>query len=254
MVNVGEPKQEMSPTGFLKEWSEKNPKQSAIVLAGVACFAAVAVVLGFGIDLQSNIKNVYYIIGAGVSVVILSRMLNNEIMSSTFTWFVFILAVLWTIAFIIYKAVLLPPLHHQRLACVVQFWEECKIVADNVAEASAPPIESKITAAIASVPKAEIGKNLKVYVQFAGSISRDKVRAMMRDLESKNWAVQGAQGGGERTVLAAGQSEVRYSGDNAAAAEALAKAVTAYGISGQPVKPVKNQLVPVGQLEVWISN
>lgn len=244
----------MSPLEFLREWSKNNPRLSSIVLSGVACFAAVAVVLSFGINLETNVKNVYYIIGVGVSAAIIAEVINNKIISSVIAWFCFILMICWTSAFVIYKAMILDATHHQRLACVVRFWEECKLVADNIAEETAPKVESKITLAVSSVPKAEIGRTLKVFVQFAGSISRDAVRTMMRDLESKNWAVQGTQGGGERTIRAAGQSEVRYSGDNAAAAEALAVAVTAYGISGRPVKPVRNPLVASDELEVWISN
>lgn len=254
MANDREPLGDLLPNNFLKYWARENPQQASIILAGIACFAAVAVVLTFGIDLQSNIMNIYYIIGAGASLIILSKMLNNNIIVSAFTLFIFVLLILWTVTFIVYRLALLDASNQQRIACVVNFLEDCKVVADKVAEEAAPKNEDKVNSAIASVPKADTDKNLKVFVQFAGNISRDTVRTMMRDLQSKNWAVQGTQGGGERTALAAGQSEVRYSSDNAAAADSLAKAVTAYGISGRPVKSANNPSIPANQLEIWISN
>ncbi|CAO3435387.1 hypothetical protein [Azospirillum doebereinerae] len=244
----------MSPIRILQEWAEKYPHQASIILAGVACFAAVAVILGFNLDVESNIKNVYYVIAAGASVFLLSRMLNNDIIVSTVTWFVFILTILWIVAFIVYRSTLLDAVSQQRIACVVRFLDNCNVVADRVAKAEAPEIESKIRSAAASVPKVDTAKSLKIFVQFAGRIDRDTVRTMMRDLQSKDWAVQGTEEGGKRTSLAAGQSEVRYSGDNAAAAASLAQAVTLYGISGRPVKAVPNPDTPGDQLEVWISN
>lgn len=94
----------------------------------------------------------------------------------------------------------------------------------------------------------------QVFVQFAGTVTREDVRAMMRKLSQVGWKVQGIEGGGERTSAAAGLQEVRYSdtGD-AAAAKALAQAVQASSLVSRPIIPKLSTGVAKGTLEVWIS-
>jgi len=91
----------------------------------------------------------------------------------------------------------------------------------------------------------------RVFVQFAGSLSRDDIIAMVRTL-SADWRVQGASG--ERVGSAAGKREVRW-GDPAdeEAAKALADAVEKTGVVPGEVAAVRVAIVPRGNLELWLS-
>ncbi|WP_143278683.1 hypothetical protein [Bradyrhizobium sp. Y36] len=96
--------------------------------------------------------------------------------------------------------------------------------------------------------------NYRVFVQFAGVITRDEMRVMMRKLGDVGWNVQGAELGGERTPAAAGLQEVRFSDAvDEAAARVLAQAVQASSIVSRPVVAKLSSGVPKGALEVWIS-
>jgi hypothetical protein len=96
--------------------------------------------------------------------------------------------------------------------------------------------------------------NYQVFVQFAGALSRDDVRAMMRRLSEAGWSVQGVEGGGERTPAAAGLREVRYSAAaDEAAAKALARAVQASSLVSRPIVTKLSGEAEKGALEVWIS-
>lgn len=91
----------------------------------------------------------------------------------------------------------------------------------------------------------------RVFIQFAGSLTRERIVALNRGLKEKGWLTQGASG--ERVASAAGLREVRYSGDNGKAAEELAAAITATGIVGE-VTAKANPIIGANDLEVWISN
>lgn len=258
MANANEPPARVSPLDFLKTWADANPQQAAILLSGIACFAAVAIVLGFGIDLQANVKNVYIVVACGVALFLVTRILNNELMTTVLTWFALAMGLLWAVAFVSYKAALGDAVLHQRLGCVVYFWQDCQFVADALAADAAANSGSEtgqeqLTEITKAQPEAPT-RNLAVTVQFAGAIDRATIRAMMKDLASKSWSMRGTEGGGERTANAAGYAEVRYSGNNKTAAEALAKAVSAYAIANRPLKVVPTSAVKANELEVWISN
>ncbi|MBB4860338.1 hypothetical protein HNO88_003681 [Novosphingobium chloroacetimidivorans] len=92
----------------------------------------------------------------------------------------------------------------------------------------------------------------RVYIQFAGALTRPQITAANGMLRAAGWQVQSASG--ERIASAAGQNQVRYGGDNAAAARELAQAVDALGLASRPV--TSRYYAPVGAdvLEIWISN
>lgn len=91
----------------------------------------------------------------------------------------------------------------------------------------------------------------KVYIQFAGDLKREQIAALNQMLKQAGWAAQGASG--ERTSKAAGKAEVRYAGDNAAVAQALADALNHSGLPIRKVSPSFNKTIG-DNLEVWISN
>lgn len=89
-----------------------------------------------------------------------------------------------------------------------------------------------------------------VYIQFAG-FPRERVTALNKVLRNAGWNTQSTSG--ERTSIATGLNQVRYSGDNLRAAEELATAINA--ARGTPgvtkVKPLP--IINGNVLEVWIS-
>jgi hypothetical protein len=90
-----------------------------------------------------------------------------------------------------------------------------------------------------------------VYIQFAGNLTRAQITALNQALRQSGWAVQGASG--ERIATADGLNEVRYSGNNEAAAAALAAAINQARITAEPVRPRKVDIIQPRVLEVWIS-
>jgi hypothetical protein len=92
-----------------------------------------------------------------------------------------------------------------------------------------------------------------VFIQFAGSITRQEVRAANDLLRAAGWRVQGLSG--ERIATAAGLNEVRYSAqEDRAAAEALAAALTQARLGSAPVRARHVSIIRPGTLEAWISN
>jgi hypothetical protein len=91
----------------------------------------------------------------------------------------------------------------------------------------------------------------KVYIQFAGVLTRGQITALNGALVRAGWNVRG--GSGERTPVAAGFNEIRYAGNNETAARELAAAITSTNIGAHPLTL---RLVPKveGTLEVWISH
>jgi len=130
------------------------------------------------------------------------------------------------------------------------------LVANNTAPRPAGLPPGSPSGAPANVPPAPTiapvsPHTQRVFVQFAGSLSRDDIIAMVRSL-SADWRVQGASG--ERIGTAAGKREVRW-GDPADedAAKALADAVEKIGVVPGEVTAVRVPVVPRGTLELWLS-
>ncbi|WP_238364238.1 hypothetical protein [Mesobacterium pallidum] len=105
------------------------------------------------------------------------------------------------------------------------------------------------------------GQTNRVFVQFAGALSRDKVIWVSKALrDTLGWNVQGADSGGERTAAANGVDQVRYFRPaDRELAMALARAYNALGV-WDGFEPLSVALlrgfegsVPPGHLEVWTS-
>ncbi|TFF19875.1 hypothetical protein E3C22_19625 [Jiella endophytica] len=249
-----------SPLVFLKHWARTNPASAAIVFGGIACFAAVALVSAFGIDFQSNIAPVFYILGVGLFLAIATQIINSKIIMSVICWFFTILLILWVLSYIALRGAPLSTTARQQLSCVVYFWLDCKETVDsqtvsNVQSSETPNNASTFPApsdTLPSPPKAVRPSEYTVSMQFAGTLTRDSIRELMRKLKEQGWNVEGVAGGGERTAKAAGLSEIRYSGDPLPA-EILAKAVQSSNLAKNEIKAVRVSSVPEKTLEIWIS-
>jgi predicted acylesterase/phospholipase RssA len=94
-----------------------------------------------------------------------------------------------------------------------------------------------------------------VWIQFAGSLTRDQMKTFGQDILAKGWKAPGAAQGGERTPRANRQNEIRHNPETDAKAVAqLVDDVNKSGITSTKVvgKPVA--IIPKNSLEVWISN
>ena len=103
-----------------------------------------------------------------------------------------------------------------------------------------------------AIPGTAGSHNQKVFIQFAGSLTRARITALNQALRSAGWRAQGASG--ERLPQAGRLNEIRYSGDNAEAARALAEAINAASVTSRPVRAVQFPGIPADVLEAWISN
>jgi hypothetical protein len=101
---------------------------------------------------------------------------------------------------------------------------------------------------IAQVKKA----HFKVFIQFAGYAREDMI--VLANSLAREWAVQGANRGGERLISASGLREVRFGSDaDKPAATALAQDVENLAIGGGNVALKKIAGIPNGTLELWIG-
>lgn len=138
-----------------------------------------------------------------------------------------------------------------------------QILAIAISETQA---EQEVAAAAAS-PQAEVPATatetvsagtdrvtypMPVYIQFAGKLQREQIVALNASLRRNGWNTQSKSG--ERIASAAGRNEVRYAGNNAAAAQELADAINAAQITSAKVTTRPLRIVGERNLEVWISN
>ena len=125
--------------------------------------------------------------------------------------------------------------------------EQEKAAAELTPEAAAAPTDSAVT-----VTAAKVAYPARVYIQFAGSLTREQIMSLNDSLRLNGWKMQGSSG--ERIASARGLNEVRYAGQNRQAAELLANAINSARITSRPVITREVPIVGNRNLEVWISN
>lgn len=118
------------------------------------------------------------------------------------------------------------------------------------------PIDDKEVKKIIDGPQAipSLDKTIysqQVFIQFAGNLTRAEITGLNESLGVAGWKVQGRSG--ERTPASAGFNEVRYSGENEAAAQALSDAINKSGLLTATVRPKRVSSIKPNELEVWIS-
>lgn len=105
--------------------------------------------------------------------------------------------------------------------------------------------------AVTPIGETSVGRTQKVFIQFAGLLTRQEITQLNRTLKSQGWATQSTSG--ERTRFAAGLAQVRFSGSNGPAAQQLATAINDTGLLSKEVKPMPYNGITADTLEVWIS-
>lgn len=112
-----------------------------------------------------------------------------------------------------------------------------------------PAPEQPRVAAVANVDPTRY----KVWIQFAGSLTREEMSDFGRRIRQKWPNAPGADRGGERTPNAAGQLEVRCNPVDATAAAELTEDVKSSGLFNRMNPPRQTSIIPPGSLEIWLS-
>jgi len=98
-----------------------------------------------------------------------------------------------------------------------------------------------------------------VFLQFAGSIPRDKVIELASELSGLGWNMQGRDRGGERTPAAAGFNEIRYfkPEDKDLATQLALDVMSKANWVSRNVEirliPLSSATAQTDQIEIWIS-
>lgn len=272
----------MTPAQIINNILKTDPNTGNFILAGLAVFAAAAIVISFKLDIDYAVTIIAYLLAfaviarflASIEDPVMTKVLGRTI-TAIFT--VYLCAIL-TSAALPGKTPLAP------VECMIKFWKNCPAQQDLIANSKAPEVPvsaealaAKVSAETASTTKpggpvivqgtttvaqspslsqSVDRKKYTVTTQFAG-YRREDVTVAAIALLDVGWRVQGAEKGGERVESAAGTAEVRYGSDaDAAAAQQLANEVSATGIKANvKARKVTNITPPIqpGALEVWIG-
>lgn len=277
----------LSPVEALKQLYDLDRNVALPLVAGVAVFAAAAIVKSYDIDVATMALVGFYIIGLGFLLVVVASAIQIVWLKQTLGIFVSLTIIGLIPLFIISSLRVAPSIPPPW--CLARFYMPCSVVErkllaqygkvitaqTNVPEKIAaptvlrsPPRPGATVTSIGTgdgrggymgaqpLPKPAAEKPAvaqKIYIQFAGLITREAVTELNQSLRRGGWRVQG--GSGERTSVAAGLNEVRYSAEeDRPAAQALADAVTATKIGAKPVTVQQLKIITPGTLELWISN
>jgi hypothetical protein len=240
----------MEPFTVLTRLLGLNRHIAIYLFSGLGLLAAIAIASSWGIDEQTAMLMGVYFIGLTTTLFIFASLVRDRLIQRVLAWFIALMIIL-SILVLFISAVIRDQTVFPPPYCLVRFYEMCPQVAEQIAErTTSPPVGVTPPAP----PPAIEASQYTVYVQFAGIISRDSVRTMMTGLAQSGWNVQGVKGGGERIGSAAGRNEIRYGREeDRAAAEALARAVEAYGLALSNVRAVSVPSITAKKLEVWIS-
>jgi len=240
----------MNPVQILEKLLVVNPSAAKIILAGVAVFAAAAIVLSFNVDRDTALIIGAYVLVFGVIVTLLSKISSDALLMRILGWGVVILLLLLMVAFS-YAAVVKDPAPIKPTPCLVRFWADCLGVEDAVAQRT----EGEV--AVKDLPPGPLVTTIarskfNVWIQFAG-YRRDDIVTAAKALQDAGWNVAEPTKGGQRIGSAANLAEVRFRSDaEKSAAELLAIELSKTGIK-KGVKAVQVSGVEANRLEVWVG-
>lgn len=275
--------------GFLaviKELVALNPTAASLILAGVAAFLGLGLVLTTGTGPQGNISNIMLLLAAGISITLIAKVLDNKIYVQVIGFFSVFLLVAWIVLFILSRSILsiqqpkdLDSEIKMNVACLMEFSPSCAEIRDRWAlyfqakqnsenagkpkqptpnPPSVPPgtVSPPIANDSSQVPNPQkVNYKNPVTVQFAGTFVRGDVQSMMQKLQDAGWNMQGTDKGGERTYAAAGKRSIRYGADvSTDVAEQLKRALSAFDIVPRNMATERNSLVKANSIEIWMGN
>jgi hypothetical protein len=246
----------MNPLKVLTELFRREPSLAVVLLAGLGVFAAAAIVISWKIDIQVASQTGLYILGFAVAVLAVGALGNSPTIRKALGWFFALFIMFSGSAFFISavfpsQTIVAPPY------CLVEFWKKCLSqggLGDQYAERNFTPVSSPQPIPQQPTVVGIRQSDYRVLVQFAGVIRREDVKAMMLKMRAGGWRVEGADGGGERTPVAAGYNEIRYADpQDEEAARKLAAEVQRANLTPKQITVTRVQGIPAKTLEVWVS-
>jgi hypothetical protein len=209
--------------------------------------AAIAIASSLIVDVQTAMIMGAHFIGLTTLLFTFVAVVRDTILQTILAWFVTLMIIV-TALLLFYSAVSPGQTAFPPAYCLVRFYERCPVVQEAIADRTTTPPVGVIPPVLAQTIRVS---DYTVDLQFAGIISRDSVMAMMVGLRQNGWNVHGVSGGGGRTMSAVGKNEIRYGREeDRAAAEALAHAVSAYGLSSSQISTVCVPSISAKRLEV----
>jgi hypothetical protein len=246
----------LSPTGALEQLIKLDPKAALPVVGGLALLAAAAIVTSWAVDIRTAGLMGLYILILGFVLLVAANVLNDPTLKLVLGWFLTIL-IMATVTVFFISAVWRQQGIIKPTYCLVEFWKPCVEAeaaavarnAQSINEASRPE-----EGPLPPPPPVQVDSaKYRVFIHFAGLITRERIAELNQTLAGGGWRVQGRSG--ERLPSAQGLNEVRYSNPaDRPAAEALAGEVTSSGLTGQPVQARQVDVIAPETFEVWISN
>ncbi|MFA5985635.1 MAG: hypothetical protein WC782_16570 [Methylococcaceae bacterium] len=190
-------------------------------------------------------------------VVIFFKVIDGSILPRVIVWYFTSLLLLTVSVFWVQAILRTPAPFLVEARCFVDLWSQGCPLGTSVAQKVEVAPLFDATQQSDSAPD----KRNRVYVQFAGALSREDIIKVSLKLKDEGWNVQGAERGGERTAQAVGIDQVRYFHNED---QDIAKRLTTkynelasswHGFDQLSVAFVagNESRVPVGYLEVWTS-
>lgn len=250
---------------FIVEYAKRNPVGAGLILGGMAVLSSAAAFLASGAALTEAGPVCLWMIGIGFLLAVLAYIATHPVLMPLVASCLILFAAVYGLLFVLHTA--FPT--NTVFGCLVSF--DCREGADRsaaqdpesnaaiaVPPSTLPSQDTDVTSSngdIAGEPTAVAGDYpQRVFVQFAGAITRDAMRAFMRDMASAGWNVQGVEDGGERIATAAGLSEVRYGPpEDEQAAQALVDYLNEHQVIGKTFKAKQLDIIQKGVLELWMG-
>ena len=190
------------------------------------------------------------------SFVIFFKVIDGSILPQIIVWYFTSLLLLTVSAFWVQAVLRTPTPFLIEARCFVDPWSQgCPLGIPMAQKVEVVPLPTG--------PPQDLTRpdpRNRVYVQFAGALSRPDVTTVSKKLKDNGWNVQGAEQGGESTAQAVGIDQVRYfNKEDEALAKRLAREYNELakwkGFDQLAVAFVAGHesRVPVGHLEVWTS-
>lgn len=253
----------MNPLDIMAQLLGVDRRVGGFVLAGLGLLAASAIFISWRIEPAVAVNVALRIAGLAVLTIVLSRI--HGVAATLLAWLLVLLLSAYAILFAVQTlcdSCLRPPV--MQAGCFPNPFQRGCPLAPAFAPEPAPCPEAiggggpLATPPAAGVPAVGPEQASRVFIQFAGALSREAVIELAQALTARGWPVQGADRGGERITSAFGLNEVRFfHPEDAALARALADELGA--MAGMAAAPAVADLsraglrAPRGQLEVWIS-
>lgn len=266
----------MSPIEILSRLFKVSPKIAAFILAGMGIFAAAAIVLSLGSDINDLSVVAIYIVAFATIATVFALILNDGLMRATICW-IFIGAFGgWTVG--LFDAALqisnrLPSLPcYIRMpvelpeVCEARFTENLTVIGQqqdaglHLPDTNGPELLwfAQTDPVWPPAPADRmLAEDITIFIQFTPNIPRDQVVDLAANLGVLNWEIEGAPLGGEEVANGPKQNEVRFfHKQDSTAAVALAESL--YALSPDAPIAVRDftrlgNYTPNGQLEIWIN-